>query len=639
MNRVRNDEYLSALDRVAEALVLVDAEIPASIESLTETLATAATYAQDDSEHPCWVAHGLLQQAESLDPRILQRIEGLLAIARTRLPDNDRKEATLGLSEDPALLRDFGLRSCEHLDDADDHLLAMENDPNDRGAIDAVFRALHTIKGMAGFLALSEISELCHSGEQILADARSGCTLLDRTSIETLLAITKTVRRLVFESTGVGDSLTAEELADDPHELEQREHGARDQEAAPPRTHLVAKSSTPGTVRVDRARLDALLETLGELVIAESMVSAAVHASSVDPAILGSVDRLDKISRELQQMSTALRMVPLRTTFRRMSRLVRDVAAKSGKNVRLEIAGEDTELDKIMVDRIHDPLVHALRNAVDHGVETPEERLAAGKAPEALVMLNAEHREGSIHVSISDDGRGLDLETITARAVKRGLVAPDAILTEREAIELVFEPGFSTADVVTDVSGRGVGMDAVRRAVQELRGSIDLASTPGAGTTMTLKLPVTMAIIDGLVARVAEERFIIPLQSIERSVRPRSDQVVIAAGRPIALSLEDGVIPIVCIHELFDIRGAEPELTAGVVVIVNSDGARVGAFVCELLGRQQTVIKPIGEGLPPQPGIAGGAIMPDGSVGLILDASALGHLARHSERGLSACKP
>jgi two-component system chemotaxis sensor kinase CheA len=344
------------------------------------------------------------------------------------------------------------------------------------------------------------------------------------------------------------------------------------------------------------------------------------------------VERLDKITRELQSMATSLRMVPLKATFQRMTRLVRDLAHKSEKPIELVLEGEDTELDKIVVDQMSDPLIHALRNAVDHGIESPEEREAAGKSATGTITLRAYHAGGAIHIEIADDGRGLDPERILARARERGLVAPGETLDAAAISDLIFTPGFSTADEITDVSGRGVGMDVVRRTVEELRGRIDLSSEPGAGTTLSIRLPITLAIIDGMVARVGDERYIIPMLAIERSVRPSAGQISTISGRGEMLALDDGMLPVLRLHRFFNSEGAETDPTQAVVIITSENGVRAGLLACELLGQQQTVIKPLGEGLLEQPGITGGAIMPDGRVGLILDAAGLIRLA-HEKGG------
>ncbi len=679
MTSVPNDNHHAELfDAAAEALILVDPSDAESVAELVERLQALVTCFEDaNADHPACVAVAAAERLSTGDTAVLGEIEKAYSAARAQYERAAREHAApvaeapaaepasqpaasvaeaapkptpatvMPLAGDEELLRDFGIRAGEHLDDADEHLIALENDPSDATAVDAVFRAFHTIKGMAGFLALDAISELSHDSESLLADARANKTAVGEVAIQSLFNAVDRMRALVFEATGVGDVAPVEDAPAGssasvdaaPASESLPAPGAESRVEAPsaPSARVSeparpAASSREGTVRVEEARLDALLDTIGEMVIAESMVSAAWLNGMDANAVAAQIDRLDKISRELQQMATSLRMVPLKATFRRMSRLVRDLAHKAGKQVEFVVAGEDTELDKVVVDRISDPLVHALRNAVDHGIETPQQRAAAGKPETARVELRAYHAGGAIHIEVSDDGRGLDRERILARAIERGLVAEGQQLDDSEIFDLVFEPGFSTAEVVTDVSGRGVGMDVVRRTVEELRGRIELRSTPGQGTTLSVRLPITLAIIDGMVARVGEERYIIPMLSIERSVRPLPEQVTSVAGRAEMLALDEGMLPILRLHELFDTADAQADLTQGVVVIVSDNGVRAGLLACELLGQQQTVIKPLGEGLPDQPGITGGAIMPDGRVGLILDAAGLVRLAHKKGR-------
>jgi two-component system chemotaxis sensor kinase CheA len=374
---------------------------------------------------------------------------------------------------------------------------------------------------------------------------------------------------------------------------------------------------------MDEVRLDALLDTIGELVIAESVVSSATRSHADEVTLLGQLERLDKITRELQQMATSLRMVPMRSTFRRMARLVRDLAHGAGKQVDFVTRGEDAELDKTVVDRIEDPLIHALRNAVDHGIETAEERVAAGKSPVARIELRAFHAGGSIHVEVSDDGRGLDLDRIFAKAITVGLVEAAERPSDDRLSELVFAPGFSTADAVTDVSGRGVGMDVVRRTVEELRGRIRLQTAPSGGTTVSMRLPVTLAIIDGMVIRVCDARYVVPTLSVVRSVRPEAGDITRVLGTGEVLQVADGLLRLVRLRSLFSLSTGDDEFADSIVMIVESDSGQVGLVVDEIVGQQQIVIKPLGTALGDVAGVSGGAVMPDGQVGLILDVEEL----------------
>ncbi len=663
-------------DAAAESLILIDPSDGDSVAELVERIAEiAAWFGACDDAHPARACMAAARRLESGDASALREIEATFGAARAEAdraarepaastaepgaepaagapsaeagsgqPDRRpaEKPASAGVAKTPAaamplagdeeLLLDFAVRAAEHLDEADERLLALESDPTDSEAIDAVFRAFHTIKGMSGFLALDAISVHAHDSENLLADSRATGAALDDDRLQALFSAVDRMRVLVAQAAGLeveqtaGDEIPAEDADGD----EAAEPVQDDEQPGASAKAASAGQMRTGSVRIEEGRLDALLDAIGEMVIAESMVSAATRTGA-DAALLESqFERLDKITRELQQMATSLRMVPLRSTFRRMARLVRDTATKAGKDVEFVIVGEDTELDKIVVDRISDPLVHALRNAVDHGIESPEARLAAGKPARGRIELRAFHAGGAIHVEICDDGRGMDAEAILKRARERGLLGEDERPDERALLDLVFAPGFSTAERVTDVSGRGVGMDVVKRTVEELRGRVDMRSRAGEGTTLEIRLPLTLAIIDGMTLRVGEERYVLPLLSIQRSVRPRAEQVTTVVGRGEMLSLGEELIPIIRLHRLFDTAGAETDITNAVVVIIDDNGMHAGLVACELLGQQQTVIKPLGEGLPEQPGVAGGAIMSDGRVGLILDAAGL---VRHAQRG------
>jgi two-component system chemotaxis sensor kinase CheA len=318
-----------------------------------------------------------------------------------------------------------------------------------------------------------------------------------------------------------------------------------------------------------------------------------------------------------------------------MARLVRDLGKKANKPVEFVMAGEDTELDKTVVDRIGDPLVHMIRNAVDHGLEAdPEDRKRAGKPETGRVELRAYHKGGNIYIEVEDDGRGLDREAILAKARERGVVDDSDVLSDREIFNLIFEPGFSTAKKVTDVSGRGVGMDVVRRNIEALRGQVEIRSEPGKGSVFIIRLPLTLAIIDGMVIRVGLERYIIPTLSVVMSIRPDKKDLSTVLQRGEMLALQGSLIPLFRLGRLFSVDGAEQDPTKSLVIIVEDDGERTGLVTDELLGQQQIVIKTLGETMRGIPGVSGGAIMPDGQVGLILDVGGLVKLANAKSNGI-----
>jgi len=378
-------------------------------------------------------------------------------------------------------------------------------------------------------------------------------------------------------------------------------------------------------VRVDAERLDLLVETIGELVIAEAMISQNREIRGIESVTLAHhLDRLDKICRELQQIGMSLSMVPVRPIFQKMARLVRDLAKKSGRRIELTTSGKDTELDKSVVDKIGDPLVHMLRNAMDHGIESdPDKRLAAGKTPAGNIELRAFHRGGCIVIEVEDDGRGLDRDAILAKAVERGVVGEGVQLTDQEIFNLIFEPGFTTASEVTDLSGRGVGMDVVRRNIDKLRGAVDITSEQGRGSVFSLRLPLTLAIIEGMVFLTGDERYIIPTLSVVRLIRPTMDDYITVMEKGELLRFEGEVIPLVRLCEVFGVADAKQSLDDAVVIVVESEGRRVGLLADELIGQQQVVIKSLGEQIQGTEGLAGGTIMSDGNVALILDIAGL----------------
>jgi two-component system chemotaxis sensor kinase CheA len=382
------------------------------------------------------------------------------------------------------------------------------------------------------------------------------------------------------------------------------------------------------SIRVATDRLDRLINMVGELVIAYSMVSEDdIVASSDDHEFQKKVSHASKIVRELQNMTMSLRMVPLKPTFNKMSRLVRDVSRKFGKKVNFVIEGEDTEIDRNMADAIKDPLVHMVRNAVDHGIENPDERERIGKDKEGTVKLSAYHSAGNVVVEIEDDGKGLDREMILTKSIERGLVSEDTSLSEREIFNMIFEPGFSTAKAITDVSGRGVGMDVVRKNIEAIRGQTEIQSELGKGSLFQMRLPLTLAIIDGMAIGVGTETYVIPTTSIVTSIKPEPGSVSTVLDKGEMLTLQGKLIPLFRLRHLFHIDSETENKDIRLVVVVEEEGRLAGLVIDELYGRQQVVIKTLGETMRNIHGIAGGAIMPNGRVGLIMDVGGVVKLA------------
>jgi len=390
-----------------------------------------------------------------------------------------------------------------------------------------------------------------------------------------------------------------------------------------------AKSSESTSIRVAVEKVDQLINLVGELVITQSML--AQRSGELDPVahgdLLNSMGQLERNARDLQESVMSIRMMPMEYVFSRFPRLVRDLASKLGKEVELTLLGSSTELDKSLIERIIDPLTHLVRNSLDHGIETPEKRLATGKTATGNLTLSAEHQGGNICIEVSDDGAGLNRERILAKALSSGLPVHEN-MSDEEVGMLIFAPGFSTAEQVTDVSGRGVGMDVVKRNIQEMGGHVEIASKQGKGTTIRILLPLTLAILDGMSVRVADEVFILPLNAVMESLQPRAEELKPLAGGECVLEVRGEYLPLVELWNVFDVQGAKTEATQGIVVILQSAGKRYALLVDQLIGQHQVVVKNLESNYRKVPGISAATILGDGSVALIVDVSALQSLNR-----------
>ena len=382
------------------------------------------------------------------------------------------------------------------------------------------------------------------------------------------------------------------------------------------------------SIRVSTDKVDELINMVGELVITQSMLSQFGDDEEVfDMAriekLRDGLAQLERNTRELQESVMRIRMLPISFAFQRFPRLVHDLGGKLGKKIELKLSGEQTELDKTVMEKIGDPLVHLVRNSIDHGLEAPEARVAAGKPETGIVHLNAYHQGGNIVIEISDDGAGLNSEKILAKARERGIVGEDEELSEEQIADLIFAPGFSTADQVSDVSGRGVGMDVVRKNIKALGGSVEVTTEQGVGTTFTIRLPLTLAILDGQSVRVGEEIYILPLVSIIESIQAKPEQIKSVAGRAEVYRLREEYIPIVRLCNVFGVRAEAERLEDGLLVVVEGEGQKVAVFVDDLLGQQQVVIKSLETNFRRVDGVSGATILGDGTVALILDVAGL----------------
>jgi two-component system chemotaxis sensor kinase CheA len=524
-----------------------------------------------------------------------------------------------------ALVAAFVTEAGEVLAGMEQQLLALEANPGDEETIHGLFRAAHTLKGSSSLVAFDEVRDLAHALESLLERVRARTVRVDD-ALVTLLLRGVDLLRAGVETAAAEQPAPPEAAAFRARLLRVAEEGTVDAGVVPAPPAAAGAGTAGGppaaarTLRVDVAKLDRMLDLAGEIAISRGRLADMLErrtSLSVDE-ILEAHREADRLYLDLQELVMQARMVPLGPTFQQHLRTVRDLAGSEGKQARLVVQGEDVEVDTRVVELIRDPVLHMVRNAVDHGLERPEERRAAGKPPCGTLTLRAFHEGALVVIQLADDGRGLDRERILRRAVERGLVAEGASLGEQEIYALIFEPGFSTAEQVTEVSGRGVGMDVVRRNVNALRGSVTVESAPGRGTTVSLRVPLTLAIIDGFRVGVGEDVFILPLEAVSECLELPRD---CGRGRTGVLDLRGRPLPFLRLREHFKVGGRSPAREN--VVVVQHAGAAVGLAVDALLGESQTVIKPLGPMLRGVAGLSGTAILGDGRVALILDVPGL----------------
>ena len=442
--------------------------------------------------------------------------------------------------------------------------------------------------------------------------------------VESGIVSRQTLNHALAQQKRVGQILV-EQKAATPQQVEQALQKQKQQESV-----AQSKKTDTASIRVDTDKIDKLINLVGELVITQSMLSDLGSRFEMRqmPVLLERMAQLERNTREIQERVMSIRMLPIGTAFSRFPRLVRDLSAKAGKKIQLLLSGEETELDKTVIESIGDPLTHLVRNSADHGLEPPEERLDNNKPELGTVRLNAFHEGGNICITVEDDGRGLNRDKILAKAVKQGLIAENEKLPDDQIWALIFKPGFSTAEKVTDVSGRGVGMDVVKRNIDALGGTVSIKTALGKGTTFTLKLPLTLAIIEGMTVRVGKETYIVPLLSILESIQPKADAIKTVVGKGELINVRDTYLPMMRMYEVFSLQPEYTEPTKAILLILETEGERVAVMVDEILGQQQVVIKSMEQNFRKVAGVAGATILGDGTVGFILDVRGMLEIAR-----------
>jgi two-component system, chemotaxis family, sensor kinase CheA len=579
----------------------------------------------------------------------------------------------------------------EHLAAIERLLLNLDVTHPDPEDINGIFRAAHSIKGGANMFGFNEISAVTHAMETVLDGARSGVLDISGEIVDTVLRANDVVRGALAAQRAGGniDAASARSIASRLEQIAsaKRSAGAAGPAPAQPNAHTpkgagegggqpgasqeppapsadfgffeenlpgpaeagaaargdehlgldpVSPAGTHGhgaaenlSIRVSTNKIDRLIDLVGELVIGHSILRREHEvrmSDSIDALALG-LANVERNLRDLQDAALSIRMIPIAFVFNRFPRMVRDLAQKLGKKIELTMAGETTELDKALIEKVTDPLTHLIRNAIDHGIETPDARSALGKPETGRVTLRASHQGGSIVIEVMDDGRGLPRDSILAKARERGIAVSDAI-SDSQVWQMIFEPGFSTAKQVTDVSGRGVGMDVVRRNIHEMGGRVEVQTAANSGTRISIKLPLTLAILEGMSVRVGKEIFIIPLSSIAEALQPTATSVSTVAGRGRVVAVRGEYLPVISLADAFNLPGDAQRYEDGILAILEAEGGRSALFIDELMGQHQVVIKSLETNYRKVPGVSGATIMGDGRVALIMDVPyivGLGH--------------
>ncbi len=589
--------------------------------------------------------------------------------------DAEPSELDLQMVLTAEMVERFVQEADELLQNAEQGLLAWEENPDDRESLADLFRHMHSFKGNCGFFGYGDLEKISHQMETILDAAKSGGDLSESKAasvmlelidvlrdaiadiaqggsgrIEGLDAHLDTLKKLLKPRLGdilvekglvdkesldaaikaqkkpIGEilvemgKLSAEQVAEVVQEQQEKNKDAvaaevQDKKAAVKRQDI----------RVDLEKLDNLINLIGELVIAENML---VHNPDLDGLELENfgkaAQQMSKLVRELQEMAMVIRMIPVSGLFRRMIRLVHDLSVKSGKKVELKLFGEETEVDKTVIETITDPLVHILRNSLDHGLEPPEERRLAGKPEKGQVRLSARHEEGEVWITIEDDGRGLNRDKIIAKAIKNGMIEGDGSdLSDKAVYNMIFQPGFSTAEKITDISGRGVGMDVVKQNLEKIKGKVEVQSKPGIGTRITLRIPLTLAIIDGMLVRVGETKCIVPILSIKEAFRPNMSSITVTPDGEELARVRENFFPVTRLHEVLGKTPDSHDLDKGILIVLEYQDNRICVFVDEILGQQQTVIKGLSDYIGHVRGFSGCTILGNGEVCLIMDVGTL----------------
>ena len=611
-------------------------------------------------------------------------------------PDDMDVEAMLDITISPEMLQTFSSEADEQLEATEESLLGLEKDLNDSELLDRAFGAIHTFKGNCGLFGFQELERLGHQFESILEDFKSGDITINHKGVTVLLRVLDVMKSALaalsdqkgvveqvedylqmmvdYRSTGhvasivgkseatmLGEILVemnaisratldealvrqaqsvGEILRDmdqvDTDQVNEALEVQRQRRDVIPHSARTRKATSSQNIRVDLYKLDSLMNLVGELIVAENMVTHNPDLEGYEFENFKKASyQLNRISRELQDIAMSLRMIPIEGVFYKMKRVVRDVSQKQGKQVELIMSGEDTEVDKSVAEQISGPLLHIIRNAIDHGLESPEKRAEAGKNPIGQIHLRASHESGEVVIEISDDGVGIDRKKVIEKATASGLIQEDAQLNDQDVFNLLFQAGFSTADAVTDISGRGVGMDVVRRDIESINGRIHISSQQNKGSCFTIRIPLTLAIIEGMLVRLGKNLFTIPLLSVRETLQAKPSMISRTIDGSEMVKIREHLVPVLRLDTLFSTEADSTHLQDGILIMVEFEGYQICLFADEIVGQYQAVIKGLSSFFGAVRGISGTSIMSNGEISLILDIPGLASLYQERTAGKS----
>ncbi len=626
-NNLSLTKLVNSIISLIEKLILIDIDPIDNVDSVYEQI-------NEGFEHFKKIIDSS-QDAINIPEEIQTHIDNI------KIQQSQKEELNFEQADDD-IFADFINEAREYVVLLENHMLELEKYPNNLNLINDIFRPFHTLKGVSGFMGLKKINYISHEAENILDKARNGklkitpkiSTLIFKTidivkkiisgldiinrnenvSSEEVEALVMHLKTVANESQTTADIKTP-----DIGTIEQ-EPGSLSEESPDQQTKI-----TEDSIRVKVEKLDFLIDMVGELVITFNLIHQDKYILKIiDHNFIKKISQLQRVISDLQKVSMSLRMIPIGNTFNKMKRVVRDYSSKhNDKSINLVLSGEDTEIDKNMVESINEPLVHMIRNACDHGIESISERKQKGKPEKGEIVLSAYHKGNNIIIDVKDDGKGLNKEKIIKKALEKKLIEQEQTLTDSEIYKLVFLPGFSTMETVSNVSGRGVGMDVVMQSISHLGGNVDIISIPDKGSVFRISLPLTLAIIEGMMVKIKNELYLIPIANIKRSLKPDKSNLNSVMGKGETVKVEGKLIPIIRLNRKFNIVKDDENLENSLLIVLETGDKVFAIAVDELLGIQSVVVKTLGDKFKDLEGVSGATIMGDGRVGLILDVSKL----------------